>query len=123
MQDATAVPKAGENVWLWLTKIISGLIVFVVLTIHLIVNHYVAPEGLFYYDEVINYFKNPLIPIMEGTFLVFVVIHSLLGLRSIILDRNPTQKVMRVVDTVFVVVGLTAIVYGIWLLVYVTGLG
>ncbi len=122
MQDTTA-PKAGENVWLWLAKIVSGLIVFIVLGIHLIVNHYTAPEGLLYYDDVIAYYQNPIVPIMEGIFLIFVVIHSLLGLRSIILDRNPSRRFMKVVDTIFIVGGSAAIVYGIWLLLYVTRLG
>ncbi len=123
MQDTTAAPKAGENVWLWLAKIVSGLIVFIVLGIHLIVNHYTAPEGLLYYDDVISYYQNPIVPIMEGIFLIFVVIHSLLGLRSIILDRNPSRRFMKVVDTIFIVGGSAAIIYGIWLLLYVTRLG
>ena len=36
----------------------------------------------------IAYYANPLIPVMEGVFLIFVVIHALLGMRGIILDQN-----------------------------------
>ncbi|MCX8024310.1 MAG: hypothetical protein N3A60_03815, partial [Thermanaerothrix sp.] len=58
-----------------------------------------------------------------GFFLVFVVSHSLIGTRSILLDLNPKKAVMRVIDALLVTVGLVATGYGIWLLFAVINWG
>lgn len=110
-------PKNNEGVWLWLIKIIAGLMVIVVLGIHLVINHTVAPGGLLTYQDVINYYKVPIVPIMEFFFLVVVITHSLLGLRSIILDLNPAQKIRQVVDLTLALSGAGGVIYGTWLLI------
>jgi succinate dehydrogenase / fumarate reductase membrane anchor subunit len=62
------------------------------------------------------YSNNPIVPIMEGFFLFFVVTHSLTGVRSIFLDLNPSRSVRRVMDIVLIGIGVVSIVYGFWLL-------
>jgi succinate dehydrogenase hydrophobic anchor subunit len=69
-------PKLREGTWLWLLKIVGGLLIVIVLGIHFVVNHLVAPGGLLTYADVISYYKNPLIPIMEVGFLVLAIGHS-----------------------------------------------
>jgi succinate dehydrogenase hydrophobic anchor subunit len=117
MTHNISAPKHNEGVWLWLYKIIAGLLVIVVLGIHFVINHAVAPGGLLSYEDVIQYYKTPIIPIMEGFFLVIVVTHSLLGLRGILLDLNPVQRIRQAIDWLFILFGAAAIGYGIWLLV------
>ncbi len=123
MLNETAVRKSGENVWLWLAKLLTGLGIVVLLLVHLVVNHFVAREGLLTHADVVDYYTNPWIVLMEGVFLVFVVSHSLIGLRSILLDLKPSQGVLRIMDGSFLVIGLVATVYGIWLLQAVVALG
>lgn len=53
---------------------------------------------------------------MESTFLVLVVSHAFIGLRSIILDLHPSERVMAWIDRALVLVGAGAVIYGIWLL-------
>lgn len=117
----TTSPKPTENAWLWLFKIVSGVLIVVILIIHLIVNHFTAPEGLLSWAEVVAYYQNPLIPLMEGFFLVFVVSHSLTGLRSILLDLKPSRSLLSVIDAVLTIFGVSAIGYGIWLLLAIIG--
>lgn len=116
-------PKSTENAWLWLLKITSGVLIIVILILHLIVNHFTAPEGLLSYAEVVKYYQNPLIPIMEGFFLIFVVVHSLVGLRSILLDLNPSPVLLRIADGVLALIGTGAVVYGLWLLLSIVQQG
>ncbi len=116
MLNDRSMPKSGENAWVWLLKILSGVLVVVFLFIHLVVNHLVAPEGLLSYREVVEYLSNPWITLMEASFLVIVVSHSLLGTRSILLDLNPSASFKRVMDWFLTAVGIVAIGYGIWLL-------
>lgn len=116
MLNEKSVPKTGENVWIWLLKIVTGVLVIALLFTHLVVNHLVAPEGLLTYQEVVAYLSNPWVAVMEMSFLVIVVSHALVGTRSIILDLNPSRGVLRLVDGLFTLVGVASVVYGVWLI-------
>lgn len=115
--SAAAMPRPQEHTWLWLAKIGTGVLVFVVLAIHLMVNHFVAQGGLLTYADVLAYYANPIIPLMEGLFLVFVVTHALLGVRGILLDLSPSARAVRLMDGLLATIGLAAIAYGLWLLI------
>lgn len=119
----TPIPKPREGAWLWMFKIFAGLMIVVLLAIHFVVNHLVAPTGLLSYQDVIQYYQNPIIPIMEIIFLAFVVSHALVGMRGIILDLNPPDHLLRGIDLVLFLVGSIAIVYGIWLVMVIVSRG
>lgn len=123
MIETKSAPKNGEGVWLWLIKIISGVLIIVILIIHLVVNHFVAEGALLSYADVVSYYSNPIIPAMEIAFLIFVVTHSLVGLRSIVLDLKPSRSVLTGVNWLFTAIGLVSIVYGIWLVMAIVGQG
>ena len=121
--DHAAAHKSGENAWLWLAKIITGLLVIVLLLIHFIVNHFIGETGLLTYTDVVAYFQNPIVPIMEICFLAVVVTHSLIGLRSILLDLKPSRGLLKVIDWLLVMVGFSAISYGVWLALTIVSIG
>lgn len=117
MQNTQTGPKPGESAWLWLFKIISGLLIVVILVVHFLVNHFLPEtDALLTANEVYEYYQNLLYVFMEGFFLVFVVSHSLVGMRSIFLDLNPRKTVMQILDVALIAIGAVSIVYGIWLL-------
>ena len=116
MDRAISQPKSGETTWLWLFKIVTGVLVVVFLGIHFIVQHLVNPDGLLTFQQVVQWVSNPWVALMEGTFLVLAVFHALLGVRSVLLDLQPSQGIIRVIDVTFSIVGVLAIIYGIWLL-------
>ncbi len=91
-------PKPREGAFLWSLKLIGGLLIVLLLGLHFVVNHLIAPDGLLNYDEV-------------------------LGLRSIILDLNPTARSLTIIDGVFILAGSTAIIYGTWLAIHIVQLG
>jgi succinate dehydrogenase / fumarate reductase membrane anchor subunit len=109
--------------WLWLVKMITGPLLVILLLIHFIVNHFIAETGLLTYADVVAYYRNPLIPIMEILFLTTVVTHSLIGLRGIILDLNPARRLLKVIDWGLVVAGIAAISYGVWLALVIASKG
>jgi succinate dehydrogenase hydrophobic anchor subunit len=109
-------PKPHENTWLWLLKLVTGVLVFTLILIHIVVNHLVAVSGLLTYAGVVAYLSQPGIALLESTFLIIVVVHALLGTRSIVLDLNPSSAVVRGLDWVFGIIGAAAIVYGLWLI-------
>lgn len=123
MVENPSITKPHEGAGLWLFKIVSGLLIIALLFLHFIVNHFLAPQGLLSWAEVIAYYNIPIIPAIEIFFLIFVVAHSLVGLRSIILDLNPSKAVTRVMDIGFWALGTVAIVYGIWLALRIAAIG
>lgn len=108
--------KTQETTWIWLAKALSGLLILVVIFLHMVVNHMVAEGGLMTFDDVVKYLSNPWIAFMEGSFLVIVIVHSLLGMRGIILDLRPKIHIIRWMDRILWIVGVAASAYGIWLL-------
>ncbi len=116
MSNDMTASRPKETVIIWFLKIITGLLVIFLLFIHFVVNHYLAPSGLLTYTDVVQYYRNPVVPIMEGIFLAVVVSHSLIGLRGIILDLHPSKNLMRSVDWLLGLIGVAAVFYGLWLL-------
>lgn len=116
--------RSGENTWLWLIKILTGPLLLILLGIHLTVNHFIGAEhGLLNYADVIAYYRNPIIPIMEILFLAAVVTHSLSGLRGIVLDLKPSRTFLKILDVILVVFGVSVIIYGVWLITAIVAQG
>jgi succinate dehydrogenase / fumarate reductase membrane anchor subunit len=117
-------PRPGETTWLWLIKIVTGPLLVIVLGLHFTVNHYLGSlsSGLMTHADVIRYFQNPLIVAIEILFLVTVVTHSLIGLRGIVLDMNPSRNILNIVTWLFVALGVLSIGYGIWLALTIASL-
>lgn len=123
--SSVSAPRPGETTWLWLIKIVTGPLLLIVLLLHFIANHYLGSmsSGLMTYDDVIRYFQNPIIPAIEILFLITVVTHSLIGLRGIILDMNPSRPILKIVTWLLVILGVASIVYGIWLALTIASKG
>lgn len=120
-----SAPRPGENTWIWLIKIITGPLLVILLGLHFIVNHYLGSmsSGLMTYDDVVAYFQNPIIPAIEILFLITVVTHSLIGLRGIVLDMNPSRNTLNIVTWLLVILGVSSVGYGTWLALTIASLG
>ncbi len=118
-----STPRAAENTWLWLVKIVTGPILVILLLIHFLVNHFLGQSGLLTYADVVAYYRNPIIPVMEVLFLATVVTHSLIGLRGILLDLNPARRLLKVIDAGLVLLGIAAVSYGVWLVLVIVSKG
>jgi succinate dehydrogenase / fumarate reductase, membrane anchor subunit len=101
----------------WLLQAISGIMLVILLCVHLIVNHLVAPQGLLTYADIVRYYDLPGIALMEAGFLITVTSHCLLGLHSIVLDLNPPAFVRRLTTQFLVILGVGMIFYGIYLII------
>jgi len=116
-------PKRLEGSGRWLIKIFAGILIVFLLGIHFVVNHLVAPGGLLTYADVVAYYQHPAIVVMEIGFLVVVITHSFLGIRSIILDLNPSPAMLRAANMILLIVGSAAVIYGIWLALTIASRG
>lgn len=121
--ETSTITRPRENYLIWGIKVIAGLLMVLLLGLHFIVNHLTAPEGLLTYADVLAYYQIPIIPIVEVSFLIVVVVHALLGVRSILLDLHLPLKCTRIMDRVLIAVGILLITYGTWLVIRVIELG
>jgi len=112
-------PKVGENSKLWIAKVLAGVLIIFVLGLHLYINHLVAPGGLLSWQDVVLYYQNPVVPILEGLFLFLVLGHAALGVRSITLDLNLSPRKQSIIDWIIIVVTVTFLAYGLWVLINV----
>ncbi len=110
-EERDTLPGVG---WAW--QAVTGALLLVLLTLHMIANHFVVQGGLRDYQQVIAYITNPIILPLETLFLVVVSWHGLLGLRAVIFDFGLSARTERIVTRAFVVVWLATIVYGVTLL-------
>lgn len=100
----------------WLIQAALGAILVILLGVHLIVNHWAAPQGLLTYADVVHYYDIPGIAWMETAFLAVVTAHCLLGLHSILVDLNLGALITSIVTWIFVLTGTGTILYGLWLI-------
>jgi succinate dehydrogenase / fumarate reductase membrane anchor subunit len=81
----------------------------------MIAHHFIVEGGLRTYTDVLNYVGNPIIVVLEIAFLIVVTYHALYGLRAVIFDLGLSAAQERGISIVLTLVGLAAVVYGIWL--------
>jgi len=117
------MPESSSSGTLWFLKQVSGPFILIVIVVHFIVNHLIGEGGLLSYQQVVSYYQIWIVPVMEGIFLILVVGHSLLGLRSILLDLQPSKSLLRLVNAAFLVIGVVAVIYGLWLINQITRAG
>lgn len=110
----------AEGAGIWMIKVFAGLFILVLLGVHFVVNHLVAPGGLLTYADVVRYYDNPWIGVMEVAFLIVVIAHAFIGMRSIFLDLNPSPNALRWVNRILIVAGGFAVIYGTWLVIVIS---
>jgi succinate dehydrogenase hydrophobic anchor subunit len=95
----------------WKVTTYSGVAVLVLVTVHMVAHHFVVDEigGLRTYAQVLDYIANPLILVIECTFLIVVTIHAMLGLRSVLFDFGLSDRTKRVLGGVTIAYGLVLI--------------
>jgi succinate dehydrogenase / fumarate reductase membrane anchor subunit len=126
MAQRTTDPQAGRSTWKsslgtekpswgWIVQAITGVLVLVLITVHMIANHFIVSRGLRNFDDVVAYLSNPIVIVWEVVFLVVVTWHGLLGLRAILFDFGFSPATERRITRILTVVGVVAVVYGMWL--------
>ena len=104
--------QRGSLAWLW--QALTGLLLVILLTLHMIVNHFAA-GGLLTYQDIIQYLSNPIVLVIEILFLASVIFHAMAGIRALVLDFGVSKQTDRSVTWVLWVVGVLMFLYGLWL--------
>jgi succinate dehydrogenase / fumarate reductase membrane anchor subunit len=126
MAQRTTDPQAGRSTWKsslgtekpswgWIVQAVTGVLVLVLITVHMIANHFIVSRGLRNFDDVAAYLSNPIVVVWEVVFLAVVTWHGLLGLRAILFDFGFSPVIERRITRILTVVGVVAVAYGMWL--------
>lgn len=107
---------------MWLVQAFTGLFLVALLLLHMVAHHFVVEGGIRNFQDVIAYVSNPVIFTIELVFLVVVTTHAMLGVRAILLDFGWGRQAEQVINGVVAVVGITAVIYGIWLSITISSL-
>ncbi len=105
--------SSGYSAWSWILQALSGLLVIVLISLHLLAQHFTAPGGLLNYDAVVAHLRNPVVFLLETAFAGTVLFHAFAGVRAILLDLAPSQARERTINRVLVVLGVALFLYGV----------
>ena len=86
----------------------------VLATMHIVAQHFVVhgTGGLRTYHQVLQYLSNPVFVVVECAFLLALVIHAMLGLRSILLDFDLGPRTRRHLSKLLWGLGTVTFCYG-----------
>lgn len=113
MQHTLTRERASS--WSWILQAITGVLVIILISVHMIFQHFVAAGGLRTYADVMAYIRTPFFLGWETLFLIVVTWHALLGVRAIALDFGLKRSIERAFNWVLIVIGAGTVVYGLWL--------
>ena len=105
----------AKPTWGWILQAVTGALVLVLLTLHMIANHFVVKNGLRNFADVVAYLSNPVVVVLEVLFLVAVTWHGLLGLRAVLFDFGFSPRIESWITRVLSVLGVAIVAYGLWL--------
>lgn len=113
--------EAGAHDWSWAWQAVSGILVLGLVTVHMVAQHFVVPEGLRDYAAVLAYLSSPVIVVLEVGFLVTVAWHGLLGLRAVLFDFGFSPRTERWITRVLAGIWIVTVGYGVWLTSVIVG--
>ncbi len=99
----------------WIGQAITGVLLVILLSLHMIVHHFVVEGGLRTYEQVLDYIGNPLVVTIEILFLVVVTYHAMVGVRAILFDLPLNERQKGLVTQVLTVVGVIIVGWGVFL--------
>lgn len=105
----TSIIKAK---WLWVIQVLSGFSLFVLVSIHIYLQHFAVAGGLRNFEQIVDYISLWWALPLEWLFLVSVTIHAILGIRAILIDVGLKIKTVNRLSIFMIVV---IVIYGIGL--------
>ncbi|HET6815433.1 MAG TPA: hypothetical protein VFJ69_15740 [Actinomycetota bacterium] len=100
----------------WLAQAVSGVLLLVLLTVHMVAQHFVVEGGLRTYADVVAWIRNPVVFAVEALLLVCVTWHAIAGVHAVLLDLGLRGRAERIVARVLLDLAVVTVLYGLWLL-------
>ena len=100
----------------WAAQVVSGVLLLVLMTVHMVAQHFVVEGGLRGYADVVAWIRNPVVFAVEVLLLLTVTWHGLAGVNAVLLDLGLRGRTGRIVARALLGLGVATVAYGLWLL-------
>jgi succinate dehydrogenase hydrophobic membrane anchor protein len=108
--------RSRGGMWPWLGQRITAVVILVTIMVHLVLTHFVA-IGQLSFENIGERLASTAVLVNDVLLLIAVVYHALNGVRMVAFDYAFSGAgVRRGFDAFLWVVGIIAVVYGIWAL-------
>jgi succinate dehydrogenase hydrophobic anchor subunit len=114
--EATRWRRRPRPTFAWLAQTVTGVLLLILLTVHMVAQHFVVEGGLRTYADVVAWIRNPLVFAVEALLLICVTWHGTAGVHAVLLDLGLRGRAERIVARVLLDLGVITILYGLWLL-------
>ena len=114
--EATRWRRRPRPTFAWVAQVVSGVLLLVLLTVHMVAQHFVVEGGLRTYADVVGWIRNPVVFAIDALLLVCVTWHGIAGVHAVLLDLGLRGRTERIVAQVLLGVAVVTIMYGLWLL-------
>ena len=115
MENQDKLPTYSGT-WIW--QALTGIVLVILLSLHMIAHHFVVEGGLRTYEDVLRYVANPIIIVLEVIFLGVVTYHAMAGVRAILFDLDMSDRAKTRTTRVLTVIGLILVAWGLYLSFY-----
>jgi succinate dehydrogenase hydrophobic anchor subunit len=114
--EAAGAPQHPRPAVIWMAQVVSGVLLLVLMTVHMVAQHFVVEGGLRTYADVVAWIGNPVVFTAEALLLVTVTVHAIAGVHAVLLDLGLRGRAERTVARVLRAVAAATVTYGLWLL-------
>jgi succinate dehydrogenase hydrophobic anchor subunit len=114
--EATRWRRRPRPTFAWTAQAVSGVLLLVLLTVHMVAQHFVVAGGLRTYADVVAWIRNPVVLVTDALLLVCVTWHGIAGVHAVLLDLGLRGRAERIVARVLLDLGVVTVLYGLWLL-------
>lgn len=108
--------RSTRHSWTWFVQAFTGILLVILLSLHMIAQHFIVEGGMRRHGDVVDYMRNPVILVLESLFLVTVTIHALLGVRAVLFDFGLSEIAERKVSRFLLWLGVVTVGYGAWIM-------
>jgi succinate dehydrogenase hydrophobic anchor subunit len=113
--EATRWRRRPRPTFAWVAQVTSGVLLLVLLTVHMVAQHFVVEGGLRTYGDVIAWIRNPVVFAVEALLLICVTWHGIAGVHAVLLDLGLRGRAERIAARALGYVMVATIAYGLWL--------
>ena len=117
MSDQPFLGRDKASFWAWFIQRITAVLIFPLLFIHMIWNHFIGHDGSIDLGFVEANVRNMGFMLIDGGLLVIGLFHGLNGLRNVLYDYVNSLKVRQALNWVFIILGGGFFIYGLWVLI------
>ena len=114
--EASRWRRRPRPTFAWTAQVISGMLLLVLLTVHMVAQHFLVQGGLRGYAQVVAWIRNPVVFATEALLLVAVTWHAIAGVHAVMLDFGLRGRTERIVARILGDLMVVTILYGLWLL-------